>query len=170
MLNFNTFLRHARTGNVEKLKPLVSQCSGQELGQALRTSIVENHSDCVEFLVPYVALCQDLDAAQLTPLDHAFWTTIVHKKDKFFDCIFKHIDATKNDSSFLYMACQFGNCYAASRLVPLSDIHTVWEKMQKNNLEKESFDMIREDYEAFKQKQVLNTVVEHKKGSKQRKI
>lgn len=170
MPNLNILLKHARTGNVDKLKPLVSQYSGAELGQVLRAAIVENHSGCVEFLVPYVALCQDVDAAQLTPLDHAFWTTIVHKKDNFFDCIFKHIDAKKNNSSFLYMACQFGNCYAASCLVPLSDIHAVWEKMQKNNLEKECFDIIRPDYDAFKQKQLLNTVVGCKKETKQRKI
>lgn len=170
MFNIHTFLKHAGTGNIDKLKPLLTQCSGEEMGQALRSAIVHGQHQCVDFLAPHVAVYQNMDAAGLTPLDHAFWTTIVHKKNQDFDCILKHVDATKNDSAFLYMACQFQNSYAASRLVPLSDIQAVWGKMESHQLEKECFDVIRQDYEAFKQNQLLNSVVDHPHRSTRRKI
>lgn len=167
MLNI---LQHARTGNIDKLKPLLPQCSGEEMGQALRAAIVHGQHQCVDFLVPHVTTCQSVDAAGLTPLEHAFWTTIVHKKNQDFDCILKHIDPTKNDSSFLYMACMYQNSYAASRLIPFSNMQVVWERMENQKLEKECFDVIRQDYEAFQQRQFLNTVLEPTNRSTQRKI
>jgi len=170
MFNIHTFLKHARTGNVEKLKPLLDQCSGEEMGQALRAVIVHGQHQCVDFLVPHVAACQNVDAAGLTPLEHAFWTTIVHKKNQDFDCILKHIDPTKNDCSFLYMACMYQNAHAASRLVPLSDVQVVWERMENQELEKECFDIIRQDYEAFQQRCVLHNSVEQPTRSTHRKI
>lgn len=170
MPNIENILKHVRKGSLEKVKPLVSQYSPEQLGQALRAAIVHNHHSCVAFLVPYVAVSQSVDAYNLTVLEHAFWTSIVHKKNKDFDCIFKHVDVTKNDSVFLYMACQSENLYAASHLVPFSNIEVVWEKMENQKLNKECFDIIRQDYEAFQQNQLLNSMVERKSGFTQRKL
>lgn len=95
MANIENILKHVRKGSLEKVKPLVSQYSPEQLGQALRAAIVNNHHSCVAFLVPYVAVSQSVDASNLTVLEHAFWTSIVHKKNKDFDCIVKYVDVTK---------------------------------------------------------------------------
>lgn len=68
------------------------------------------------------------------------------------------------------MACQSENSYAASHLMPFSDIEVVWAKMESQKLDKECFDIIRHNYEALKQNQLLNSLVERKSGSTQRKI
>lgn len=170
MPSIEPLLKHVRAGKLEKIQPLTSQYSPQELGQALRAAIVHNQSHCVEFLVPYVAVCQDVDANNLTPLENAFWTTIVNDKKSDFECILKWVDAGKNDSAFLYMACQFQRFDMAQRLLPLSDVESVWQRMEKRGMETQCFDVIREEYEAFKQNKLLNTVVKHKSGSVARKI
>lgn len=170
MPSIENLLKHIRAGKLEKIKPLASQYSPQELGQALRAAIVHHQAHCVEFLVPYVAVSQDLDANNFTPLENAFWTSIVNDKKSDFECMLKWVDAGKNDSAFLYMACQFGRFDMAQRLIPLSDVESVWERMEKMHLETQCFDIIREEYEALKQNKLLNTVVKHKNGSVVRKI
>lgn len=170
MPNIETLLKPIRAGKCEKIKPLVSKYSPQQLGQALRAAIAHDQAECVEFLVPYVAACEDLDANNMTLIEMAFWTAIVHAQKRDFNCMFKWVDASKNDSAFLYTACQYRRLDMAQRLIPLSDMGAVWKRMEKMNLEEECFDVIRKDYEALEQNKRLNSVVKHKTGSVARKI
>lgn len=122
-------LKAARSGQLQKVKDLLSKYSYREAAQVLRACIANNNQDCVEYLVPIVAASHKTDINNMRFIEHAFITSITMSSIGSFNTFFKYIDFQKNDSVFLSLACQYRNQDMIERLMNVSDIEKTWETM-----------------------------------------